>query len=141
MAFDTALLSLSRPVLLCVTPLIAGLSFAHAAFGAGVLPQGGHYVAGAGTVSLQGNTLTVTQPNSSRGVIDWSSFSIGNGNTVTIDNGSGATLNRVTGNTRSALLGNLNATGSVYLINPQGVLIGRSGVISTGGRFVASTLD
>ncbi|MFL9937480.1 filamentous hemagglutinin, partial [Paraburkholderia sp. RL18-103-BIB-C] len=31
--------------------------------------------------------------------------------------------------------------GSVYLINPQGILVGRSGVISTGGRFVASTLD
>lgn len=35
----------------------------------------------------------------------------------------------------------LNATGSFYLINPQGALIGRSGVVDTGGRFVASALD
>jgi hypothetical protein len=29
----------------------------------------------------------------------------------------------------------------VYLINPQAIVIGRSGVVATGGRFVASTLD
>jgi filamentous hemagglutinin family protein len=117
------------------------LSFAHAAFAAGVLPQGGHYAAGTGTIAAQGNALTVTQPGSTRGVIDWNSFSIGNGNTVTFDNGSGATLNRVTGGSPSSILGSLTANGSVYVINPQGILVGRSGVISTGGRFVASTLD
>ncbi|MBB5445111.1 MULTISPECIES: filamentous hemagglutinin N-terminal domain-containing protein [unclassified Paraburkholderia] len=74
-------------------------------------------------------------------MIDWTSFSIGRGNTVTFNNGSGATLNRVTAGAPSALLGSLNATGSVYLINPQGIVVGHSGVISTGGRFVASTLD
>jgi len=134
---------MTRPVLsrLSLCMLFAGLSATHVACAAGVLPQGGQYVAGAGTITGQGNTLLVTQPGSTRGVINWNSFSIGNGNTVTIDNGSGATLNRVTGGSPSALLGNLNATGSVYLINPQGVLIGRSGVVSTGGRFVASTLD
>jgi filamentous hemagglutinin family protein len=117
------------------------LSFAQAALAAGVLPQGGHYVAGAGTIASQGDALTVTQPNSSRGVIDWTGFSIGKGNTVSFDNGSGATLNRVTGGSPSAILGRLSATGSVYLLNPQGIVVGRSGVISTGGRFVASTLD
>jgi filamentous hemagglutinin family protein len=83
----------------------------------------------------------VTQTGSTRGVIDWNSFSIGGANSVAFNNGSGATLNRVTGGSPSAILGSLNATGSVYLINPQGVLVGPSGVISSGGRFVASTLD
>ncbi|KAA0997919.1 filamentous hemagglutinin N-terminal domain-containing protein [Paraburkholderia panacisoli] len=128
-----------------IAPLIAislaGLSLAHTAIAGGVLPQGGHYVAGAGTIAGQGDALTVTQPGTTRGVIDWTSFSIGKGNTVIFEIGSGATLNRVTGGTVSTILGNLNATGGVYLINPQGVLVGRSGVISTGGRFVASTLD
>jgi filamentous hemagglutinin family protein len=124
-----------------VVVLLAGLSPAYAEHTASVLPQGGRYVAGAGSIANQGNALVVSQPGSTRGVIDWNSFSIGNGNTVTINNGSGATLNRVTGGSPSSILGSLNATGSVYLINPQGVLIGRSGVISTGGRFVASTLD
>jgi filamentous hemagglutinin family protein len=124
-----------------VVILLAGLPFAHSAIAAGVLPQGGRYVGGAGTLSVNGGELHVTQPGSTRGVIDWTTFSIGRGNTVSFDNGSGATLNRVTANAPSAILGNLNATGSVYLINPQGIVVGPSGVVSTGGRFVATTLD
>ncbi|MGF6408411.1 filamentous hemagglutinin N-terminal domain-containing protein [Paraburkholderia sp. MM5482-R1] len=131
----------SQHVAPLIAVLLAGLSLPHAASASGVLPKGGHYVAGTGTIASQCDALTVTQPGSTRGVIDWTSFSIGRGNTVTFNNGSGATLNRVTASAPSVLLGSLNATGSVYLINPQGIVVGRSGVISTGGRFVASTLD
>jgi filamentous hemagglutinin family protein len=118
-----------------------GLSFAHATLAAGALPQGGAYVAGTGTIASQGNGLVIIQPGSTRGVIEWNSFSVGRNNRVTFDNGSGATLNRVTGGSPSAILGRLSATGSLYVINPQGIVVGPSGVISTGGRFVASTLD
>jgi filamentous hemagglutinin family protein len=111
------------------------------AFAAGSLPQGGRYVAGAGTIAGQGNGLLITQPGSTRGVIEWNSFSVGRNNSVMFDNGAGATLNRVTGGSPSAILGRLSATGSLYVINPQGIVVGPSGVISTGGRFVASTLD
>ncbi|MBB5509362.1 filamentous hemagglutinin N-terminal domain-containing protein [Paraburkholderia atlantica] len=127
--------------LLAIGISLTGLSLTPVALAAGVLPQGGRYVAGAGTIAAQGNELVVTQPGSTRGVIDWNRFSIGKGNTVIFNNGDGATLNRVTGGSPSMLLGKLNATGSVYLINPQGVLIGPQGVVTTGGRFVASTLD
>ncbi|MFL9964348.1 filamentous hemagglutinin N-terminal domain-containing protein [Paraburkholderia sediminicola] len=120
---------------------VAGLCFTHATLAAGPLPQGGTYVAGTGTIASQGNGLVITQPGSTRGVIDWSSFSIGRNNSVTFDNGSGATLNRVTGGSPSAILGRLSATGSLYVINPQGIVVGPSGAITTGGRFVASTLD
>jgi filamentous hemagglutinin family protein len=104
------------------------------------LPKGGEFVAGSGSVSGGGQLLTINQ-TSSRGVIDWRSFSIGNGRVVTFNNGSGATLNRVTGGDPSVILGRLDATGSVWLINPQGVLVGSTGVVATGGRFVASALD
>ncbi|RKT22253.1 filamentous hemagglutinin family protein [Paraburkholderia sp. RAU2J] len=107
---------------------------------AGPLPQGGAFVRGQGAMTSGTTSLTIDQ-SSSRGVIDWHSFSIGNGNTVAFNNGSGATLNRVTGGDPSSILGKLTATGSLYLINPQGILAGPSGVVSTGGRFVASTLD
>ncbi|ACC74926.1 filamentous hemagglutinin N-terminal domain-containing protein [Paraburkholderia phymatum] len=120
---------------------IAELAFAHAAWAAGVLPQGGRYVAGAGSIANGGNALVVTQPGSTRGIIEWNSFSVGGNNSVSFDNGTGATLNRVTGGTPSAILGRLSATGSLYVINPQGILVGPSGVVTTGGRFVASTLD
>jgi filamentous hemagglutinin family protein len=126
---------------LAIGSSLIGLSFAHATLAAGVLPKGGTYVVGTGAIASQGNGLVVTQPGSTRGVIDWNSFSIGRHNSVTFDNGSGATLNRVTGGSPSAILGRLNATGSLYVINPQGVVVGSSGVITTGGRFVASTLD
>jgi filamentous hemagglutinin family protein len=104
------------------------------------LPAGGAFVAGTGVIATGAQSVTVSQ-TSSRGVIDWTSFDIGAGRTVNIGNGTGATLNRVTGGTPSSILGALNATGSVYLINPQGVLIGPGGVVTTGGRFVASALD
>ena len=107
----------------------------------GVLPTGGRYVAGAGTIVGAGNGLVITQPGSTRGVIDWNSFSIGGNNSVTFNNGAGATLNRVTGGSPSAILGRLSATGSLYVINPQGVVVGPSGTVTTGARFVASTLD
>ncbi|HEY2019632.1 filamentous hemagglutinin N-terminal domain-containing protein [Paraburkholderia sp.] len=132
---------LSAPVRLAVGIFLAGPSLTPAVLAAGVLPQGGSYAAGAGKITSQGNTLMVTQPGSTRGVIDWNSFSIGRNNIVTFDNGSGATLNRVTGGSPSAILGRLSATGSLYLINPQGIVVGPAGVVTTGGRFVASTLD
>jgi filamentous hemagglutinin family protein len=110
------------------------------ALAAGPLPQGGQFVAGAGSIVTGSNTVNITQ-NTPRAVIDWRSFSIGNGNTVNVNNGTGATLSRVTGIDRSMIDGKLAATGSFYLINPQGVVVGPSGVVTTGGRFVASTLD
>ncbi|MGG1947271.1 filamentous hemagglutinin N-terminal domain-containing protein [Trinickia sp. NRRL B-1857] len=107
---------------------------------AGPLPSGGQFVAGTGSFDRTGRQLTINQ-TSNRGIIDWTSFSIGHGNRVDIDNGSGTTLNRVTGSFLSWIGGTLSSTGSVYLINPHGVVVGPTGVISTGGRFVATTLD
>jgi filamentous hemagglutinin family protein len=128
------------PLALCIALGINGACIPVARAG-GLLPGGGHFVAGTGSISGSASALTISQPGSSRAVIDWNSFSIGNGNTVRFNNGTGATLNRVTGGNLSVILGTLSATGSVYLINPQGILVGPGGVISTGGRFVGSTLD
>ncbi|WP_116141258.1 filamentous hemagglutinin N-terminal domain-containing protein [Trinickia diaoshuihuensis] len=127
-----------RPKLLTVA--LAALYGAAPLAHAGVLPSGGQFVAGSGSINSAGNSLTINQ-TSGRGVIDWKSFSIGSGNRVDVNNGTGATLNRVTGGEMSTILGTLSSTGSVYLINPQGIVVGKSGVVSTGGRFVASTLD
>ena len=105
------------------------------------LPAGGTVASGNVSISSTSPTsLTVTQ-SSRTGIVNWSSFSIGQGNQVQFNNGSGATLNRVTGNVPSSINGVLSATGSVYLVNPSGVVVGPTGVIKTGGSFVASTLD
>ena len=131
----------SKPTMLFVLSAVAALcAIPSPANAGGVLPGGGRFVAGSGSIAGSGTTLTIQQ-NSPHAVIDWDSFSIGKGNDVTFYNGTGATLNRVTGGNPSFILGSLVATGALYLINPQGIVIGRSGTVSTGGRFVASTLD
>ncbi|HEX4163976.1 MAG TPA: filamentous hemagglutinin N-terminal domain-containing protein, partial [Bryobacteraceae bacterium] len=103
------------------------------------LPHGGSFVAGAGTIGPAMNgSLSITQ-SSARGVINWNSFSIGAGGLVVINNGSGATLSRVTGGDLSRIDGLLKATGSLYLINPNGVVVGANGCVMTDGSFAAST--
>jgi filamentous hemagglutinin family protein len=88
-----------------------------------------------------GTTLLVQQ-GSQNAIVNWQSFSIAANGTVNIvqPNASSALLNRVTGNTASILAGQLDANGEVYLINPNGIAITKSGVIDIGGGFVASTL-
>jgi filamentous hemagglutinin family protein len=102
-----------------------------------ILPTGSTLGSGTATVTTSGSTLTINQ-TSAKAILNWSAFSIGAGGTVQFNNGTGATLNRVTGATLSQIDGTLSGTGSVYLINPNGVVIGKSGVINVGGRFVAS---
>ena len=105
------------------------------------LPTGGTFAAGAGNIATtRGNALTINQ-STFRGIIDWNTFSIGKAGSVTFNNGSGATLNRITTGTPTALLGQLLASGSIYILNPQGILIGRSATIHTGGDFLATTLN
>ena len=101
---------------LASTSLLAAASAAQAgspvAVPANMLPQGGHFVSGMGSIGTQGLTETITQ-SSQRGIIDFNSFSIGKSGTVKINNGAGATLDRVTGGNLSQIMGTLSATGSV----------------------------
>lgn len=107
---------------------------------AGTLPTDGSFVAGQGQITAHGDQMTINQ-SSARGVIDWRGFSIGSGNSVQFNNGSGATMNRVTGGQMSQIDGRLGATGSVFLINPNGIVVGPGGQVVTNGSFVASTRD
>jgi YDG domain/MBG domain (YGX type) len=85
-------LALRRALLLgsMLAPLASLPAFADPA--AIALPAGGAVRAGQATVARAGaNALTVNQ-SSTNAIIDWSSFSIGLGASVTFNNGSGATL-------------------------------------------------
>lgn len=103
------------------------------------LPGGGSVTRGQANIVQSGASLTVNQ-SSRNAVIDWSSFSIGQGARAQFNNGSGATLNRVTGTLPSQIDGQLSATGSLYLVNQHGVVVGPSGVINAAG-FMATTLN
>lgn len=90
----------------------------------------------------QKNDTTLHIATSERAVINWKDFSIGAGELVHFFQPSGcsAVLNRVTGAIPSSIMGNLEANGSVYLINPSGVIIGKDAVINTSS-FFASTYN
>ena len=106
-----------------------------------VLPQGGKVVAGAAAIRQSSPSSLSIQQSSSRSVINWNSFSIGAGNTVTftLPAASAATLNRVTGSMSSIIAGQLHSNGSLYLINPNGIQITPTGTINTES-FTASAL-
>ncbi len=105
-----------------------------------VLPSGGDFTQGSGSIESLPSGLLINQ-TSLTGIIEWGGFSIGSGASVHFDNSAGATLNRVNGNIASQIDGSLTATGSLYLINPAGIVVGRQGTISTGGSFYGSTHD
>ena len=79
---------------------------------------------------------------SDRSIIDWGSFSISPSEMTRFlqPSSDAVVLNRVIGANLSELMGTLSANGMVYLINQNGVLIGKEGFIDTAG-FVGSTLD
>ncbi|MDB5612342.1 MAG: filamentous hemagglutinin N-terminal protein [Bradyrhizobium sp.] len=123
-------------------PLALALGAATPVVAGSVLPQGGSVVSGSATIGAPANNaLTITQ-SSPNAVINWSSFSVGQPNTVTFNqpSSSSAILNRVTGNTPSSIAGTIRANGEVYLVNPNGIAITPSGTVNVGGGFVASTL-
>jgi filamentous hemagglutinin family protein len=128
--------------LLGTAALLGALGAWRPAHAAPVLPTGGKVQAGQASIGAPtGFKLTIDQA-STKAVINWSSFSIGQGGQVQFNNGSGVTLNRVTGGgSLSQIDGGLSATGSLFLINPNGVIVGKSGVINVGGSIIASTLD
>lgn len=112
-------------------------------------PQGGAVLHG--SVQLPGlppNTLpTVNVPqlnitNAPNTIINWQSFGINAGEVTQFiqQNAASAVLNRVVGQDLSALAGRLQSNGRVFLINPNGIIVGQGAVIDTAG-FIASTLD
>ena len=120
-------------------PVPAAIALALYAAGATANPQGGVVKAGSATITPNGGRLEVIQ-SSQRAVIDWRSFSIGAGGHVDFKQPSAAsaTLNRVTGPQASAILGRLTANGTVFLVNPNGILIGPGAKIDVGGLVAAT---
>ncbi|MBM6574780.1 filamentous hemagglutinin N-terminal domain-containing protein [Microvirga sp. SRT01] len=102
------------------------------------------------TPGVATDAIGVTQTGT---IIDWQSFNIGTGQTVTISDartgpaaGSRMTmLNRVTGLLgivpRSQIDGTLNGAANiaVYIVNPSGIVFGNNAVVNVGG-LIASTL-
>ena len=130
-----------RVAKIVLTPVAAGMLLLSAYSAAYANPTGGMVTSGAANIATNGSTMTVNQ-STNKAIINWQSFSIGNGETVNFvqPGASSVALNRVIGNNPSAIYGTLNANGKVFLVNPNGVLFAKGAQVNTGG-LVASTLD
>jgi len=104
-------------------------------------PTGGAVVTGSATITSAGSTLNINQ-GSDKAIINWQSFSINSGELTKflVPNSSSATLNRVLGGNPSAIYGTLQSNGQLFLVNPNGIVVGAGGRIDTAG-FLGSTLD
>jgi len=104
-------------------------------------PAGGVVTVGSGTITQSDKTMTIEQTTNKLG-INWHTFDIGTGETVTFiqPSSSSVALNRVLGSEASSIYGALNANGKVFLINPNGVLFAPGSQVNVGG-LVASALN
>ena len=104
-------------------------------------PTGGSVVAGSAQISASGATTLINQ-STSKAIINWQSFSVGQGGSVQFNqpSSSAITLNRVTGTSASTIDGAIRANGQVWLLNPNGLLFGNGATINVGG-LLATTSD
>lgn len=108
------------------------------------MPTGGKVVDGTVTGILENGTVANGTINvNSNALIDWETFNIAKGETLNFKFGQDYlnVINHVTGSEMSQLLGALNAkNGNVYLINPNGILVG-GGARIDAGSLILSTLN
>lgn len=103
------------------------------------------------TTSTSGSTLTVNTNGANNVVLSWTHFWDGttpggtSASTDVIDyvlpSASSSILNQVTGSGLTTINGKIESNGNVYLINPNGVTVGSTGVVNTAGFGVSTDLE
>ena len=101
------------------------------------LPTGG--ASGTATITTAGSTMDIAS-SVTNNLLTWQDFSIAKGETVNFG-GSNTYLNVVTGNNASAIYGAITGSAAnVYLINPNGILLGDGAQVNVGSLHL-STAD
>ncbi len=106
------------------------------------LPQNGAVVGGSATVSQPNTTTLNINQTSGNAIINWQGFNIGANESVKYiqPSNSSIALNRVTGVDPTYIYGLLSGNGQVWVINPNGLLVGPGATVQTGS-FLASTMN
>ena len=120
--------------------LTAGVLLALALGGTGyAMPAGGQIQSGQGAIAQNGKNMTVTQ-NSGKMAVDWTQFNIARDEAVKFaqPGRDAVALNRITGGQKSVIDGALSANGNLLLVNPNGVVFGKTATVDVGS-LVAST--
>ncbi|MET0935424.1 MAG: filamentous hemagglutinin N-terminal domain-containing protein, partial [Luteibacter sp.] len=122
--------------------LAIALGLAGPAHAAAELPVFGSATGAMPTITVQGDTLTLSQPDPSDTWVDWTSFNIGPGGTVnflqTAGNATSAS-HRVTGGTGSTIAGSLSMQGRQVLADARGIVVDTTGVVAGDHLILAGT--
>ena len=107
----------------------------------GALPTGWNVTGGSAAISRTGNTLNIVQ-TTPQALVNFQSFNVGSAAVVDIRQpGRRSELQaRTVGGEPSQINGQVKANGSLWLINPAGIMVGPGARIDVGS-FVASTLN
>ncbi|MGV2288584.1 filamentous hemagglutinin N-terminal domain-containing protein [Trinickia sp. YCB016] len=100
----------------------------------------GTVASGTGSISKDGSTTTVTQ-GSDKLIINWDNMDVAKGETLTFNQKDikSFVLNRIaSSSTATSILGALNANGRVFIVNPNGVVIGNGAKINVGSLIASS---
>lgn len=97
------------------------------------------------SISQQGNALTFTAPDKS--ILSWNNFGSGSDAIAVADtiafklpNANSSILNLVLGTNQTTINGTIESNAKVYILNPNGIVIGSSSRIDTA-QLVLSTVD
>ncbi|MBX7249923.1 MAG: filamentous hemagglutinin N-terminal domain-containing protein, partial [Caulobacteraceae bacterium] len=122
----------------------AGVIVWSLASAASALPSGGVIYdpsgSGSGTTITTGSSSVTVDQAGDRVVIDWSTFNIASGESVTFNqpNANAIAFNRVDPTAFTTIDGSLAANGGVWLFSPGGLLFGANAQVNVGS-FVGST--
>ncbi len=95
---------------------------------------------GSASITNNGNTETIQQ-TTGKAILNWNSFDIAPGETTQfVQPSAGAVaLNRISENKPSAIEGSLLANGNVILINPNGIVFGRTSQVNVNSLIVSAS--
>ncbi|PZN75907.1 MAG: hypothetical protein DM484_17640, partial [Candidatus Methylumidiphilus alinenensis] len=105
------------------------------------LPTGGQVVSGQATISQLGAAQLQINQATQQATLNWQTFNIGSAAQVKFQqpNANSVALNRVLQSDASVIEGKLTANGQVFLVNPGGVIFGKTAQVDVGG-LVATTM-
>lgn len=111
-----------KPLAMLIPLIAAGHAYA---------VQGGAIAAGTGSITHSGPNTQIDQ-TSSKMIVNWKNFDIGKGEAVNIaqPNANAAILNRVQSGDMTSIQGALNANGRVFVVNPNGIVVGKGATIN-----------
>ena len=129
--------SLLRSIAVLIAMLLAGEPLY--GLSPGALPTGGQITAGKGTIASSGNLMTVNQ-SSQQLIASWNSFNIGQNAAVRFNqpNTAASALNRITDQNPTQIMGSLSSNGQVYLLNPSGIIFGKTAQVNVGVLLASS---